>query len=87
VIVVMNDAAYGAEVHYLKMRDMPVSTSAFADVDFAPIAQALGFSVATIRSLQDLDKVADLVRNPDGPLLLDCKINGAIPAPWLFDGH
>lgn len=87
VIVVMNDAAYGAEVHYLKMRDMPVSTSAFADVDFAPIAQALGFSVATIRSLQDLGKVADLVRNPDGPLLLDCKINGAIPAPWLFDGH
>ena len=87
VIVVMNDAAYGAEVHYLKMRDMPVATSAFADVDFAPIAQALGFSVATIRSLQDLEANADLIRRPDGPLLLDCKINGAIPAPWLFDGH
>lgn len=87
VIAVMNDAAYGAEVHYLKMRDMPVSTSAFADVDFAPIAQALGFSVATIRSLQDLEAAADLIRQPDGPVLLDCKINGAIPAPWLFDGH
>jgi thiamine pyrophosphate-dependent acetolactate synthase large subunit-like protein len=87
VVVVMNDAAYGAEVHYLKMRDMPVSTSAFADVDFAPIAQALGFSVATIRSMQDLEDAAALIRNPDGPVLLDCKINGAIPAPWLFDGH
>ena len=41
VIVLMNDCAYGAELHFLKMRDLPVAKSVFPDVDFAPIAEAL----------------------------------------------
>ena len=34
VIVLMNDCAYGAELHFLKMRDMPVGKSVFPDVDY-----------------------------------------------------
>src|SRR5690606_4789802 len=37
VIVLMNDCAYGAELHYLKERNMPTEKSKFPDIDYAPI--------------------------------------------------
>jgi acetolactate synthase-1/2/3 large subunit len=86
VIIVMNDGAYGAEVHYLKLRNMPVAKSQFADVDLAPVAQAFGFEVATVRTLAELEALAPLLRNPQGHIFIDCKINGAIAAPFLLEG-
>jgi acetolactate synthase I/II/III large subunit len=85
VIVLMNDAAYGAELHYLKMRDMPVSTAVFADIDFAPIAEAFGFQTATVRTVDELRALAPMLRNPQGPILLDCKINASVAAPFLLE--
>ena len=41
VVVVMNDCAYGAELHFLKMRDLPVAKSVFPDVDYAPDRRGL----------------------------------------------
>ena len=82
VIVVINDAAYGAELHFLKMRDMPISKSVFADIDFAPVAQAFGFQAYTVRTLDELRKLAPLLLKPEGPILLDCKINAAVAAGY-----
>ena len=86
VIVVMNDCAYGAETHFLKMRGMPVAMSIFPDVDFAPVAQAFGFQTATVRTMDELHALAPMLAQPDGPILIDCKVNGAIAAPFLHDG-
>ena len=83
VIVVMNDCAYGAELHLLRAHQMPVAKSLFPDVDFAPIAEAFGFEAATIRSLDDLRAVAPLLIEPQGPIFLDCKINADIAAPFM----
>lgn len=85
VIVLMNDCAYGAELHYLKMRDMPVQMSVFPDVDYAPVAEAFGFQVATVRTLDELKALAPMLAKPEGPILLDCKINGNIAAPFLLE--
>jgi acetolactate synthase I/II/III large subunit len=92
VIVLMNDCAYGAELHFLKLRQQPVGKSVFPDVDFAPIAQSFGFEAATIRTIEDLHKLGPKLRAPDGPLFLDCKINADIAAPFMsefahFEGH
>lgn len=86
VIILMNDCAYGAELHFLKLRQMPVAKSMFPDLDFAPIAEGFGFRSATIRSMADLQGVASLLAKPDGPILLDCKINAAVQAPFLSEG-
>ena len=83
VIVLMNDCAYGAELHFLKMRDLPVAKSVFPDVDFAPVAEAFGFQVATIRTMDDLHALAPMLAKPEGPVFLDCKINAAIAAPFM----
>lgn len=85
VIVLMNDCAYGAELHYLRQLDMPVTMSVFPDVDFAPVAQAFGFESATIRCMKDLEGLAPLLARAEGPIFLDCKINAAIAAPFILE--
>ena len=87
VIVLMNDCAYGAELHFLKMRDLPVAKSVFPDVDYAPIAEAFGFQAATVRTLDELQKLAPLLARPDGPIFLDCKLNAAVAAPFMSEFH
>ncbi|HIC73413.1 MAG TPA: thiamine pyrophosphate-binding protein [Alphaproteobacteria bacterium] len=83
VIVVLNDCAYGAELHFLKMHQLPVTTSVFPDVDFAPIAEGFAFQAATIRSMDDLHRTESLLKDPKVPVLLDCKINADIAAPFM----
>lgn len=85
VIVVMNDCAYGAELHYLKMRNMPVAMSVFPDIDYGPVAAAFGFQTATVRTLDELRALAPMLAQPDGPILLDCKINASVAAPFLLE--
>ncbi len=82
VIVVLNDCAYGAELHFLQMRDKPIATSVFADVDFAPVARAFGFDAYTARTVAELRQLADVLRNPQGPILIDCKINASVAAGY-----
>lgn len=83
VVVVMNDCAYGAELHHLRLRDLPVATTQFPDIDYAPVAQAFGFRTATVRSMDELRALGPLLAAPDGPVLIDCKINGAVAAGFL----
>jgi thiamine pyrophosphate-dependent acetolactate synthase large subunit-like protein len=85
VIVLMNDCAYGAELHFLRLRQQPVTKSVFPDVDFAPMAESFDFEAATIRTLDDLHKLAAKLRKPDGPIFLDCKINADVAAPFMSE--
>jgi thiamine pyrophosphate-dependent acetolactate synthase large subunit-like protein len=85
VIIVMNDCAYGAELHFLRMRGLPEAKSVFPDVDYAPVAAAFGFEARTIRTLEDLHAAAPLLRDPQGPILLDCKLNADVAAPFMSE--
>jgi acetolactate synthase I/II/III large subunit len=85
VIVLMNDCAYGAELHFLRMRQLPVAKSVFPDVDFAPIAEGFGYEAYTIRTLDELASLSPLLSNPDGPIFLDCKINADVAAPFMSE--
>ena len=85
VVIVMNDCAYGAELHFLKLRQHPVAKSVFPDVDFAPIAAGFGFEAETIRTLDDLAQIAPKLRDPQGPIFLDCKLNADVAAPFMSE--
>jgi thiamine pyrophosphate-dependent acetolactate synthase large subunit-like protein len=85
VIVILNDCAYGAELHFLRLRQLPVAKSIFPDVDFAPIAEALGFSAHTIRTLDQLQALAPELAAPDGPIFIDLKINADVAAPFMSE--
>ncbi len=85
VIVLMNDCAYGAELHHLRLRQLPVAKSVFPDVDFAPVAEAFGYDAHTVRTPDDLSALGPLLAAPDGPVFLDCKINADVAAPFMSE--
>ncbi len=85
VVVLMNDCAYGAELHFLKLRQQPVAMSVFPDVDYAPIAASFGFDAETIRTVEDLHRVAPRLRKPEGPIFLDCKLNADVAAAFMSE--
>ena len=92
VIVVYNDAAYGAEVHHFGPHGHDMSTVVFPDTDFASMATGIGFEAVTVRTVGDLDTLAAwLVRGRRRrPLLVDAKVVADQPSWWLedaFRGH
>jgi len=90
VVVVYNDAAYGAEVHHFRPMGIPVELAQFPPTDFAALAEAAGCRGATIRSVEDLSVVREWVEGSDRPLVLDAKVDPDICAEWLeeaFRGH
>jgi thiamine pyrophosphate-dependent acetolactate synthase large subunit-like protein len=77
IIVLMNDCAHGAELHFLALRKLPVGKSVLPDVDFATVAEAFGFQAYTVRTLDELRALRPVLGKPEGPILLDRKVNAA----------
>jgi thiamine pyrophosphate-dependent acetolactate synthase large subunit-like protein len=91
LIVVYNDAAYGAEVHHFGPHGHPLDTVKFPDVDFAALARAVGLQGLTVRRKDDLQPLAVWLQANDPPgMLVDAKVVPTVVAEWLeeaFRGH
>ncbi|HEX3481704.1 MAG TPA: thiamine pyrophosphate-binding protein [Kofleriaceae bacterium] len=91
VVVVYNDAAYGAEVHHFGPHGHPLDIVRFPDEDLAAIGRGFGCAGATVRSRDDLGAVADwLAGARRQPLVIDAKVASSQPSWWLeeaFRGH
>jgi thiamine pyrophosphate-dependent acetolactate synthase large subunit-like protein len=86
LVLVYDDAAYGAEVHHFAPMGHDVSTVRFPDADLAAIAHAAGARGATVRSRDDLQAITEWLGEQSGhPLVLDAKVNPTIYADWLAD--
>jgi thiamine pyrophosphate-dependent acetolactate synthase large subunit-like protein len=85
LVVVYDDAAYGAEVHHFGPQDRDLETVRFPVRDLAAIARACGTAAIEVRSLDDLAPVAAWLQDGDGPLLVDAKVDPSIVADWLPD--
>jgi thiamine pyrophosphate-dependent acetolactate synthase large subunit-like protein len=90
LVVVYDDAAYGAEVHHFRPMGQAVDLAQFPDTDFAALAEAAGCRGLEARSVEDLEGVRDWLDDPDRPLVLDARVDPDICADWLeeaFRGH
>jgi thiamine pyrophosphate-dependent acetolactate synthase large subunit-like protein len=83
VVVIYNDAAYGAEVHHFGPMGHPVDLTRFPDVDFAAFARAVGAEGITVRGNGDLSSIKGWLERRDGPLVIDAKVNPGVRAEWL----
>jgi thiamine pyrophosphate-dependent acetolactate synthase large subunit-like protein len=83
LIVIINDAAYGAEVYFLQQLGLSTKQAEFNDPDFAAIAKGMGAEGLTVRSLDDLDRIRPWIAHPTGPLVVDCKVNPQVQAEWV----
>jgi thiamine pyrophosphate-dependent acetolactate synthase large subunit-like protein len=89
VVVVYNDAAYGAEVHHFGPDGHDLDIVEFPPTDIAAIARGFGFEGLTVREKSDLDPVAEWVAGDRSkPLLIDGKVTSQ--ASWWLEeafGH
>jgi thiamine pyrophosphate-dependent acetolactate synthase large subunit-like protein len=83
LVVIYDDAAYGAEVHHFGPQGHPVELVRFPDTDFAALARAAGAQALTATTLDDLDAIAPWLQSRDGPLVVDAKITPDFCAEWL----
>ena len=91
VVVVYNDAAYGAEVHHFGPHGHPLDIVRFPDEDLAAIGRGFGCAGATVRSRDDLGAVTVwLAGARRQPLVIDAKVASSHASWWLeeaFRGH
>jgi len=91
VIVIYDDAAYGAEVHHFGPDGYPLETVQFPPADLAAIGRGFGAEGVTVRSAADLEPVrAWLAGSRDRPLVIDAKVTADRGSWWLeeaFRGH
>ncbi|WP_284742680.1 thiamine pyrophosphate-binding protein [Amycolatopsis sp. RTGN1] len=84
VVIVYNDAAYGAEIHHFGDADM--TTVRFPDSDLAAIGRGFGCAGVTVRSAEDLFAVREWLAGPRGePLVIDAKIADDGGSWWLAE--
>lgn len=75
-IIVLNDSSLGSEYHSLEQDGLDPDVALISTPDFADVAQALGAEGHTVRSIDELNVLSERFgRQPDGPLVVDCKIN------------
>lgn len=90
VVIVYNDASYGAELHHFGETSDDLGFITFEDTDFAAIARGYGFTGVTVRTTDDLSPVQKWLEGArDTPLLIDAKIVRT-ESWWLaeaFKGH
>jgi thiamine pyrophosphate-dependent acetolactate synthase large subunit-like protein len=84
VVVLFNDAAYGAEHIQFRNKNMDPAISTFDWPDFGPVATALGGRGYTVRNLEQLDEALDAVQTRDRPVLIDIRID---PDKVSLPGH
>jgi thiamine pyrophosphate-dependent acetolactate synthase large subunit-like protein len=90
LVVIYDDAAYGAEVHHFRPMGQAVDLAQFPDTDFAALAEAAGCRGLEARSAGDLEGVREWLATRDRPLVLDARVDPDICADWLeeaFRGH
>jgi thiamine pyrophosphate-dependent acetolactate synthase large subunit-like protein len=91
VIVVYDDAAYGAEVHHFGPHGHPLDIVRFPDEDLAAIARGFGCAGHIVRAPDDLGCVRDWLAGPrDRPIVIDAKVVSSRGSWWLeeaFRGH
>lgn len=86
IVVIYNDAAYGAEIHQYGSQGLTEKPMLIPEVDFSGVARALGAESAVIRSLADLSALQEWIdAGANGTFVADCRITSSVRAPWLTE--
>jgi acetolactate synthase-1/2/3 large subunit len=80
LICVMNDGAYGAEIHRLRPKKVDDTHTVFGRPDFAAIAKAVGIEAVTVIEPGQFAKLFDAYQASDRAALWDIRIDDRIPS-------
>ena len=87
LIIVMNDGAYGSEVHKLRSEELPEAGSVFGRPDFAAIARGFGIGGKTIKNLNDVPKALAEFTASGGAAVWDFHVSDKVVSPTIRRSH
>jgi len=87
LIIVMNDGAYGSEVHKLRSEALPEAGSVFGRPDFAAIARGFGIEGKTFTSLDDVPKAVEAFAKSRGTAVWDFHVSDKVVSPTIRRAH
>jgi acetolactate synthase I/II/III large subunit len=87
LIIVMNDGAYGSEVHKLRSEHLPEDGSVFGYCDFAGIARGFGLAGKTFKKLDDLPKAIAEFAGSGGAAVWDFHVSDKVVSPTIRRAH
>lgn len=86
IIVVFNDAAYGAELHQYASRGLHSEAMLIDEVDFAAVGRSFGAAGLKARSLADLDQLRHWVDDGcKGVFVLDLPVSQTVIAEYMAE--
>ncbi len=83
LVLVFDDGAYGAELHFLRMLGIPEETSLFTTPDVVGLAEAVGAQGVRIDRLDDLKGLAAACEDLTTPLIAHIPVSRDVRAGWL----
>jgi len=87
LVVVMNDGAYGSEVHKLRSEGLPEAGSVFGFADFAAIAKGFGLDGRTITDAADIPAAVDAFARGGGAAVLDLRVSDKVVSRITRQAH
>ncbi len=87
LIVVMNDGAYGSEVHKMRAEGMTDEGSVFGYSDFAGIARGFGLPGHTFKTLDDLPRIVAEFAASGGAAVWDFHVSDQVVSPSIRRAH
>ncbi|MEX0285821.1 MAG: thiamine pyrophosphate-binding protein [Paracoccaceae bacterium] len=75
IVIVANDAAYGAEYIQFTDRQLDPEISTFHWPSFVDTANALGGKGMAVTSLEELEEVGAFIESTEGPILIELKLD------------
>jgi len=83
LIIVLNDRAYGSEIHKLRVDEHDEDGAAFGPTDIASIADGFGFDGRSFTSLNGLDEAFAAFVASDHGALWDFQISDQVVSPVM----
>ena len=86
IVLVFNDAAYGAEIHQYGSQGLDQKIMQINQVDFALAGKSFGAQAAVIETLDDLEAVRTWVGDgARGTFVADLRVSGQVVAPYILE--
>ncbi len=87
LIVVMNDGAYGAEIHKLRAEGLSDAGGVFGRPDFAAIARGFGVAGETVGDLSALPEMVEAFKKTGGPAVWDLPVSDRVISLAMRGAH
>ena len=87
LIVLLNDGAYGSEVHKFRAEGMPEDGSVFGRPDFGAIARGFGLDGRTFTSLDGVPKLLGEFAAKGGAAVWDFHVSDKVVSPTIRRSH